>query len=63
MSGITPDSTRKSTSNTMQYLGFNKTSDPPITFLLEFMTSPERPVIQVAAWLTFFDKFACINPP
>jgi hypothetical protein len=28
---------------------------------LEFVTSPQGPVVQVAAWLTFFDKFACIK--
>src|SRR6266566_1982770 len=29
--------------------------------LLEFVTGPERPVIQVAAWLTLSDEFACIK--
>ena|SRR5215469_2131632 len=29
--------------------------------LLESVPGPQCPVIQVAAWLTFFDKFACIK--
>src|SRR6266849_9832419 len=31
--------------------------------LLEFIAGPQCPVIQVAARLTFFDKFACKKNP
>src|SRR5882724_4511231 len=35
----------------------------PTRSRLEFIAGPQCPVIQVAAWLTFFDKFACIKNP
>src|SRR6266851_1217197 len=31
--------------------------------LLEFVAGPQCPVIEVAAWLTLLDKFACIKNP
>src|SRR5207245_4721757 len=34
---------------------------PQHDLLLEVVTGPERQVIQVAAWLTLSDEFACIK--
>jgi hypothetical protein len=33
------------------------------SLLLKPVSRPQRPIIQVPAWLTFFDKFACIKNP
>jgi hypothetical protein len=34
---------------------------PSCSTLLEFIAGPQCPVIQVVAWLTLFDKLACIK--
>ena len=36
---------------------------PSCSTLLEFIAGPQCPVIQVVAWLTLFDKLACVKNP
>src|SRR5580700_879315 len=51
----------KSTSKIMHSSGFSKTSVALIAFLLEFVTSPKGPIVQVTSRLRFLQKAAGIE--
>lgn len=45
------------------HLGFQERVRRSQADALEFETSPQRPVIEVAAMLSLLDEFACIKNP